>query len=128
VTIVDDIEVLGEKGLLECKVLGDKAFLTAIGEGLSIDHERQTQAQMMASGLDWVDYIVVNIKTQAYFILRVHRNNKLIKRIYERLHEPLDLPELEDLGVKRFDLDLMREFMGESTSKISSTFIDDLPF
>jgi hypothetical protein len=118
----------GGKGLLECKILGDESFMTAMEEGLSIDHERQTQSQLMASGLDWVDYIVVNLKTRAYFIQRVHRNNTLIKRIYERLHEPLDLPELQDVGVKRFDESLMQEFMGEMTVEKAEAIIKDLPF
>jgi len=111
VTVVGDVEVLGKKGLLECKVVGDKSFMTMMEEGAPIEHERQTQSQLMASGLDWVDYIVVNLKTRAYFIQRVHRNNVLIKRIYERLHEPLDLPVLKDVGVKRFDEDLLQGFM-----------------
>lgn len=117
-----------KKGLLECKIVGDKTFLTMMEEGISIEHERQTQSQLMVSGFDWVDYIVVNLKTKHYFILRQHRNNKLIKRIYERLHEPLDLPVLKDVGVKQFDENLLREFMGENQLEESDLVIKDLPF
>lgn len=117
-----------DKGLLECKIVGDATFMTAMEEGMSIEHERQTQSQLMASGLDWVDYIVVNLKTRAFFIQRVHRNNKLIKQIYERLHEPLDLPELKDVGVKHFEEGMLREYMGDNSLKEEDLIIEDLPF
>lgn len=118
----------GKKGLLECKIVGDATFMALMEEGIPIGHELQTQSQLMASGLDWVDYIVVNLKTRAYFILRVHRNNKLIKRIYERLHEPLDLPVLQDVGVKQFDENLLQDFMGDNQLKEEDLIIEDLPF
>lgn len=98
-------------GGLECKVVGDKTFLEFSQESLPIAHELQTQGQMMASGWDWVDYIIVNLKTQAYYIRRVHRNNKLIKRIYERLHEDLNIPDLDFGDVKRFDANLLQEYI-----------------
>lgn len=115
-------------GLLECKVVGDRTFMQMMEEGAPIAHERQTQSQMMASGADWVDYIVVNLKTKAYFIQRVHRNNKLIKAIYERLHEPLNLPTLKDVGVKRFEDDLLQGFMQGNNLKESDLIIEDLGF
>lgn len=114
VTKIDkDTSVMGKKGLLECKIVGDETFTKMIENGLELDHELQMQGQLLASGLDWVDYIVVNLKTKAYFIKRVLRNNTLIKRIYERLHEPLDLPELStsNFEVKRFDDGLLAEYM-----------------
>lgn len=119
---------LKKYGGLECKIVGDKTFMEMMEEGAPITHELQTQGQMMATGWDWVDYIVVNLKTRAYFIQRVHRNNKLIKRIYERLHEPLDLPVLKDVGVKRFDENLLQEFMGDNQLKEKDLIIEDLPF
>lgn len=115
-------------GLLECKIVGDNTFMELMGDGIPIPHELQTQSQMMASGLDWVDYIVVNLKTKAYFIQRIKRNNRLIKRIYERLHEPLDLPELKDVGVKRFDENMLYEYMGENQLEKENLEIPDLPF
>jgi hypothetical protein len=117
-----------QHGGLECKVVGDKTFMAMMEEGAPIEHERQTQSQMMASGWDWVDYIVVNLKTRAYFIQRVHRNNVLIKRIYERLHEPLDLPILKDIGVKRFEEDLLQSFMTGNNLKEEDLIIPDLGF
>lgn len=117
-----------ETGGLECKIVGDKSFMVMMEEGMTIEHERQVQSQMMASGWDWVDYIVVNLKTKHYFIQRVHRNNKLIKRIYERLHEPLDLPELKDVGVKRFDDTMLENWMTGNNIKEQDLEILDLPF
>jgi len=117
-----------DTGLLECKIVGDATFMEMIEEGMPIEHELQTQSQLMASGDDWVDYIVVNLKTRAYFIQRVKRNNKLIKRIYERLHEPLDLPTLKDIGVKRFEEGALQEYMGEGSSQDEDLIIGDLPF
>lgn len=105
-------------GLLECKIVGDKTFMEMMENGIPIAHELQTQGQLMASGLDWVDYIVVNLKTRAYFIIRVTRNNKLIKRIYERLHEPLDLPKLDSVvDIKRFDEDALEGWMNYNNIK-----------
>lgn len=117
-----------KNGGLECKIVGDATFMTLMEEGFSIGHELQTQGQMMARGWDWVDYIVVNLKTRAYFILRVKRNEKLINRIYERLHQPLDLPVLQDVGVKQFDENMLKEFMGENKLTESDLVIPDLPF
>ncbi len=122
------LEVDGKKGLLECKIVGDATFITMMEEGAPIAHELQTQGQLMASGLDWVDYIVVNLKTRAYFIQRINRNNVLIKRIYERLHQPLDLPVLKDVGVKRFDENMLGEFMGENNLQEQDLIIPDLGF
>ena len=119
---------LRKYGGLECKIVGDATFMQLMEEGIPINHELQTQSQMMARGWDWVDYIVVNLKTRAYFILRVPRNNKLIKRIYERLHQPLDLPILKDVGVEQFDDNLLREFMGENQLQDEDLIIKDLPF
>ena len=127
-TPIDPSTSIYKKGLLECKIVGDKTFMELIESGISLDHDLQTQGQLMASGLDWVDYIVVNLKTRAYFILRVKRNEKLINRIYERLHEPLDLPELGDVGVKRFDEFLLLDFMGENHIEHEPIIIEDLGF
>ena len=116
------------QGGLECKIVGDKTFMSLMEDGISVDHELQTQGQMLATGWDWVDYIVVNLKTRAYFVQRVPRNNKLIKRIYERLHEPLDLPELKDVGVKQFDDNLLQGFMTGNNLKEEDLIIPDLGF
>lgn len=103
--------ITGERGLLECKVVGNKTFMGIMEFGIPYKHELQVQGQMMASGADWVDYIVVNLKTKHYIILRILRNNKLIKRIYERLHNLPPLPELHDLGVKEFDPNLLTQYV-----------------
>ena len=128
------VEKGGKRGLLECKVVGDKSFLEFIEESLPLDHELQTQGQMLASGLDWVDYIIVNIKTRAYYVRRVYRNNKMIKRIYERLHEPLDLPNLDFGDVKQFDENFLEDFRSKKIggfiieTKKAPDRIIDLPF
>lgn len=125
---VYDAKATTKHGGLECKIVGDKTFLELMEEGIPIGHERQTQAQMMATGWDWIDYVVVNLKTRAYFILRIHRNNKLIKAIYERLHEPLDLPVLKDVGVKRFDENLLESWMTGNNLQEEDLIIPDLGF
>ena len=128
--LVAELEVAGkrrQRGLLECKVVGDSTFMEIAEKGIPLDHELQMQGQMMATGFDWVDYIVVNLKTRAYLIIRLKRNNKLIKRIYERLHEPLDFPEFQNFEVKRFDDNLLQEYMGNSISEETTT-IDNLGF
>lgn len=116
----------GKEGLLECKVVGDATFMELIEDGIPVAHELQVQSQMMASGLDWVDYIVVNLKTKSYFIKRIERNNVLIKRIYERLHEPLELPELDGSDVRQFDSKLLEKFMGVEPTEES--IIENLGF
>lgn len=122
------IRMGGKVGGLECKVVGDATFMEAMEEGAPIMHELQVQGQMLATGWDWVDYVIVNLKTRAYFIQRVPRNNKLIKRIYERLHEPLDLPVLKDVGVKQFDDGMLENWMGNNNVKEQDLEILDLPF
>ena len=117
----------GGKGLLECKIVGDATFMELMEDGIPLGHELQVQSQMMASGLNWVDYIVVNLKTKSYFIQRIKRNNVLIKRIYERLHEPLNLTKLDGTGVKRFDENLLSDFMGNEPSE-ANVIIEDLGF
>lgn len=121
------VDKSGKRGLLECKVVGDETFMKLIEDGTPVEHELQVQGQMMASGYNWVDYIVVNLKTKSYFMKRIKRNNKLIERIYERLHEPLDLPELKDVGVKRFDENLLNDFMGATPGE-EKIIIEDLGF
>lgn len=119
------------KGLLECKVVGDNTFMDIMENGIPHKHELQVQGQMMASGVDWVDYIVVNLKTQHYIIIRIKRNDELIKQIYERLHEPLDLPELSDLGVKSFDPELLTQYMNNNqgiTENEEVVIPDDIGF
>lgn len=125
---VYDAKAKRKHGGLEVKIVGDKTFLELMQEGMPIEHERQTQSQMMATGWDWVDYIVVNLKTKHFFIQRVHRNDKLIKRIYERLHEPLNLPVLKDVGVKKFDDGLLDQWMGNNNVTPSDLIIPDLGF
>lgn len=115
-------------GGLECKIVGDKTFMELMEEGIPLGHELQTQGQMLATGWDWVDYIVVNLKTRAYFVQRAPRNNKLINRIYERLHEPLDLPILKDVGVEKFDENLLQDFMGDNSLTDKDLIIEDLGF
>lgn len=119
---------LGVAGLLECKVVGDATFMELMDDGIPVEHELQVQSQLMASGLDWVDYIVVNLKTKSYFIKRIERNNKLIQRIYERLHEPLNLPELNDTDIKKFDQKLLDDFLDYSNSQDEVAVIRDLGF
>ncbi len=125
---VYDKNVKRKHGGLECKIVGDKTFLELMESGIPIEHERQTQSQMMATGWDWVDYIVVNLKTKHYFIQRIVRNEKLINRIYERLHQPLDLPELKDVGVKRFEDNMLENWMTGNNVKPSDLEVLDLPF
>lgn len=126
--VVYDKNAKRKYGGLECKIVGDKTFLEIMENGIPIEHERQVQSQMMATGWDWVDYIVVNLKTKAYIILRIKRNEKLIDRIYERLHEPLDLPKLKDVGVKRFEDDLLQGWMTGNNIQEQDLVIPDLPF
>lgn len=123
-----DALIKGEKGLLECKVVGDGTFLDIIENGIPLAHELQVQGQMLTTGYDWVDYIVVNLKTRAYMTIRVERNNKIIKRIYERLHEPLDLPKIDTIKVKRFDQAELTDYMGENPTPEEQNIIEHMPF
>ena len=126
---VTETETL-EVGLLECKVVGDKTFMGIMENGIPYKHELQVQGQMLASGREWVDYVAINLKTSHYFIQRIPRNDKVIKRIYERLHEPLNLPELSDLGVKRFDPNLLTQYMNnnQSITESEETVIPEIGF
>lgn len=122
------VEKCGKRGLWEGKVLRDNAFMDVIENGLPLKFELQGQGQMLASGVDWVDFTIVNLKTRAYINIRLERNNKLIKRIYERLHEPLDLPDIDTREVKRFDPSLLDKYVGEQGLPATDLVIKNLPF
>ena len=116
---------IGQAGLLECKVVGDSTFIDIIENGVPKDHYLQMQGQLMATGREWVDYIAVNIKTRAYIIIRVERDSETIQMIYDKLHEPLDLPDLPAEQVKRFTAETLDEWL-EPQQEI--TIIKDLGF
>lgn len=115
---------IGQDGLLECKVVGDGTFIDIIESGIPSEHFLQIQGQLLATGRDWADYIAVNIKTKAYVIHRVERHDETIQMIYDRLHEPLDLPDLKAEQVKRFDEAVLTDWL---EPKQSETIIN-LPF
>lgn len=114
-------------GLLECKVVRDNTFLSILENGQPREHYLQCQGQLMATGRKWVDYIAVNIKTKAYIVMRVERDKDTIKGIYDRLHEELELPELDTSHIKRFDDKTLQSYMN-SMADDNNINDNNLPF
>lgn len=115
-------------GLLECKVVGDGTFAEYLVDGVKQDHALQVQGQLLATGRDWCDYVIVNLKTRAYAIHRLYRDNNMIQMIYDKLHEPLELPELDNKLAKRFDSQLVVDYLAGKNSEEVKRVEIDLPF
>lgn len=121
------VDEKGDSGVLECKVVGDNTFMDVLENGVPSNHAWQLQAQLLATGFMWADYIVVNIKTRAYVVKRVSRDEAMIQEIYDRLHEELELPDISAAGVKRFTEDEVRNYIGDTPLEQGVAAVD-LPF
>lgn len=76
----------GEKGLVEIKIVKDSTFLEVLNSKKILEdndqvaiektstvhkHWKQMQAQLKATGREWVDYVVVNFNTKKIAIIRI---------------------------------------------------------
>lgn len=123
---------VGDEGLLEIKVVRDNTFsevLSAdnkkthpmtdtngqtvlddkkkpIGSGVIEKHWKQIQGQLWASGREWCDYVVINLKTKKVKIIRVLPDREF--------HEWLELAVPEPISVKPFSEQGLYNFIDEA--------------
>lgn len=76
---------IGEDGLVECKWVYDTTFSEVLTSGTPDDHMLQIQGQLWASGKTWCDYVVGNQNTGKFVVIRVERDEDIIKRIEDSL-------------------------------------------
>lgn len=81
-----DGEIDGD-GLIECKWVYDTTFSEVLTEGVKDDHMLQIQGQLWASGRKWCDYVVGNGHTGKFVVIRVERDEEIIKRIEDSLKD-----------------------------------------
>jgi exodeoxyribonuclease (lambda-induced) len=76
---------VGADGLVECKWVYDTTFSDVLTEGVPDAHMLQIQGQLWASGRKWCDYVVGNQHTGKFTVIRVERDEAVIKAIEESL-------------------------------------------
>lgn len=78
---------IGADGLVECKWVYDTTFSKVLTEGVQDDHMLQMQGQLWASDRKWCDYVVGNPNTGKFVVIRVGRNEEVIKTIENSLKD-----------------------------------------
>lgn len=58
-------------------------------------HWQQMQGQMWATGWDYVDYLMVNLNSRKFAIIRVVRDEEFIKKLANAVQEELSVPKFE---------------------------------
>lgn len=76
---------IGADGLIECKWVYDTTFSEVLTDGVKDDHMLQIQGQLWASNRKWCDYVVGNGHTGKFVVIRVERDEEIIKRIEDSL-------------------------------------------
>lgn len=77
--------LVGDDGLIECKVLGDNSFADVLQHGVPEDHYLQIQGQLLATGRKWCDYVAGNLNTSRFKVIRVEPDTETIERIRDSL-------------------------------------------
>jgi hypothetical protein len=80
--------VVGEKGLLEIKIVKDNSFAEILTSGVPDKWWKQVQGQLWASGREWCDFVAVNFNTRKLKIVRVKPDKEF--------HEWVELAIVED--------------------------------
>lgn len=78
---------VGDDGLVECKWVYDNTFSKVLTEGVQDDHMLQIQGQLWASDRKWCDYVVGNQHTGKFVVIRVERDEDIIKQIADSLKD-----------------------------------------
>jgi hypothetical protein len=79
---------IGKIGLIECKWVYDTTFSKVLTQGVPDEHMLQIQGQLWASNRMWCDYVVGNQHTGKFVVIRVERDEAIIKDIATSLIEP----------------------------------------
>lgn len=95
--------LVGDDGLIECKVLGDSSFADVLQHGVPEDHYLQIQGQLLATGRKWCDYVAGNLNTSKFKVIRVEPDTDTIQRIRD------SLSDLDNI-VSEFDTEQLYDF------------------
>ena len=95
--------LVGDDGLIECKVLGDSSFADVLQHGAPEDHYLQIQGQLLATGRKWCDYVAGNLNTSKFKVIRVEPDTDTIQRIRD------SLSDLDNI-VSEFDTEQLYDF------------------
>lgn len=110
----------GDKGLVEIKIVKDSTFLEVLNSKELLQnndekllektttvhkHWKQMQAQLKATGREWVDYVVVNFNTKKVVIIRI--------RPSVEFQEYMMLAIQEKLVTTHFDTNTVYDIVGE---------------
>lgn len=93
---------VGEEGVVECKVLKDNKFSEVLYDGVPVEHWKQVQGQLFASGRKWGDYVAINQNTRKVKIIRVFPDKEFFKELETKLKEPLSVEEFSEEGLYDF--------------------------
>lgn len=109
--------LVGEDGGIEIKWLQDSNWTEVIASGKPLDdHYKQTQGNLYASGRKWWDYIAANGNTGRYFVLRVERDEEMIKGIADSVKEVSTINKLSPGNVFEFSTDMPVGFKDEDVA------------
>lgn len=104
-----DRKIVGVNGGVEIKWLYDKEFAELLLTGFpKNEHFDQMQAQMLAFGWDFVDYVAGNGNTGKFYVVRIKRNDARIAEIV------LEGPSV--LEIKPMELESVYDFTEEAPS------------
>lgn len=78
---------ISDDGLIECKWVYDTTFSKVLTEGVQEEHMLQIQGQLWASNRKWCDYVVGNQNTGKFVVIRVERDEAIIKQIEDSLKD-----------------------------------------
>jgi len=95
--------LVGDDGLLECKILGDNSFADVLQNGVPTDHYLQIQGQLLATGRKWGDYVAGNLNTSKFKVIRVEPDTDTIQCIRD------SLSDLDNI-VSEFDTERLYDF------------------
>ncbi len=111
-----DRVIVGQNGGVEIKWLYDKEFAELLLTGFpKNEHYDQMQAQMLAFGWDFVDYVAGNGNTGRFYIVRINRNDKRIEEIEAEGESVKAIEPMATEGVFKF-------------TEQAPTVIENLPF
>lgn len=107
--------LIGDDGGLEIKWLQDSNFMEVITSNQPLrSHYLQIQGNLWASGRKWWDYMVCNLNTQKFKVIRIVRDEETIQSISESVKAVADIAPLKVEDMHSFgDITLDPTIVGE---------------
>lgn len=90
-----DRKITGVNAGIEVKIVKDNTFTEILVSGVPDKHYKQIQGQLWGTGWDYVDYVALNFNTKKIVIIRVQRDEELIKYLELSVQEKLVVSEFQ---------------------------------